>query len=293
MKSAFLRATLLCIVILIVGSVRDALGWGFWAHKEIHRRAMELLPAELNTFFKHHADSIIARSIEPDLRRSKDTLEGFFHFIDIDRYGPYPFKDLPRSYDAAVQKFGKAMVDSTGTVPWRIADFTARLTKAFKEKNQDDILFYASNLGHYVADLNVPLHSTENYDGQLTNQKGIHSRWESGIPERFGKSYSYVRLKMQYIADPLAHAFETVLATYPLVDTLLQADKGVQASVPDSLLFREVQRRADRVYTDLYFERYHRALNGMVERRIRASVQEVASYWYTAWVNAGKPNLKF
>jgi hypothetical protein len=33
-------------------------------------------------------------------------------------------------------------------------------------------------------------------------------------------------------------------------------------------------------------------LNGMVERRLAQSIFAVASFWYTAWVNAGQPDLK-
>jgi hypothetical protein len=30
----------------------------------------------------------------------------------------------------------------------------------------------------------------------------------------------------------------------------------------------------------------------MVERRMRVAIKAVGSYWYTAWVNAGQPNMK-
>ena len=33
-------------------------------------------------------------------------------------------------------------------------------------------------------------------------------------------------------------------------------------------------------------------LNGMVERRMRQSIHTIASFWYTAWVHAGQPDLK-
>ena len=37
--------------------------------------------------------------------------------------------------------------------------------------------------------------------------------------------------------------------------------------------------------------KFHTALNGMVERQMRSAILITASFWYTAWVNAGKPNL--
>jgi DNA-directed RNA polymerase specialized sigma24 family protein len=36
-------------------------------------------------------------------------------------------------------------------------------------------------MGHYVADLAQPLHVTENHDGQLTGQKGLHHWFEENV----------------------------------------------------------------------------------------------------------------
>jgi hypothetical protein len=32
-------------------------------------------------------------------------------------------------------------------------------------------------------------------------------------------------------------------------------------------------------------------MKGMVERRMRAAILSVGSYWYSAWVDAGQPDL--
>jgi hypothetical protein len=45
------------------------------------------------------------------------------------------------------------------------------------------------------------------------------------------------------------------------------------------------------IYSDEYARELHMALNGMVEQQMRRSVQVLADFWYTAWVNAGKPDL--
>lgn len=293
MKSSILKVSVPLASVVLLFFFHDALGWGFWAHKEIHRYAIQSLPEGMKKFFEENSEAIIARSVEPDQRRYKDPQEGFYHYIDIDRYGLYPFSDLPRSYDEAVKKYGRSTVDSNGTVPWRIANFTAKLTQAFKHKNRNDIIFYASNLGHYVADSNVPLHATENYDGQLSGQKGIHSRWESALPERFGAAYRLAVRDVEYISDPLQHAFSAILRSFSLVDSLLAADNDVRKALPESELVKVVQKRGktEIEYSDAYFDRYHRRLNGMVERRMEDAIRDVASFWYTAWVNAGKPEL--
>jgi hypothetical protein len=267
--------------------------WGFWAHREINRYAIRSLPKEMRVFFDAHADEIVARSVEPDQRRSADEEERYRHFIDIDRYGEYPFDALPRDYEAAVAKFGKETVDTNGTIPWRIADFTEKLSAAMKAGNSRDIVFYASYLGHYIGDIHVPLHTTENYDGQLSGQKGIHSRWESRIPEMYGKRFPLRPVIVKYIEDPLAYAFDVALESYLKVDSVLGPDKKVQAEMPQRLLWRETTRRGRTEYqfSDDYYKRYYKLLDGMVARRMMDSITGVASCWYTAWVNAGKPDL--
>jgi hypothetical protein len=290
-KKIILIALAACSLVFLLSSV--VFSWGFWAHREIHKYAIRSLPEEMRPFFVEHADTIIAKAVEPDLRRQYDPTEAPYHYIDIDRYGKYPFNELPRSYDEAVKKFGRATVDSNGTVPWRIVEFTRKLSDAMKRKNAREIIFYSSNLGHYIADAHVPLHTTDNYDGQLTDQKGIHSRWESRLPEKFGAHYTLGPETVEYIADPLAMAFEIVLESYRLVDSVLALDREVRKEIPQTDLLKAVQRRGRTEYefSDQYYTLYHQKLNGMVERRMKDSIRRVASFWYTAWVDAGKPNL--
>ncbi|MGH2569010.1 MAG: zinc dependent phospholipase C family protein [Bacteroidota bacterium] len=272
---------------------QNVFGWGFWAHREIHRYAIQSLPADMQPFFAENADTLIARAVEPDNRRYSDPTEAPHHYIDIDRYGVYPFDELPRSQDEAVKKFGKATVDSNGTVPWRIVDFTRKLSNAMKQNDRRGILFFASNLGHYIADAHVPLHTTENYDGQLSNQKGIHSRWESRLPEKFGPQYSLGAESVEYINDPLAYAFDIVLESFRLKDSVLSLDLEVRKEIPSADLMKTVERRGrtEHEFSEQYFQLYHKKLNGMVERRMKDAVRRVASYWYMAWVDAGKPDL--
>jgi hypothetical protein len=290
-KKFFFIPLVVSATLLLLSSAVFA--WGFWAHREINKQAIALLPPEMRQFFDENADTIIARAVEPDVRRSTDPQEAPYHFIDIDRYGTYPFNELPRSQDEAIKKFGKATVDSNGTVPWRIVEFTRKLSDAMKRKDAHRIIFFASNLGHYVADAHVPLHTTENYDGQLSNQKGIHSRWESRLPEKFGKAYSLGTGKVEYIRDLLQYSFDVVLESYRCVDSVLALDLEVRKELSPADLMKTVQRRGrtEEEMSEQYYSLYHQKLNGMVERRMNEAIRRVASYWYTAWVDAGKPQL--
>jgi hypothetical protein len=279
---------IILFLVFLLFPVRPSLPWGFRAHEEITRRAINALPADVRPFFELHARELVERSVEADKRRFADKLEGPTHYINIDRYGQYPFNGLPRSYDDAVRKFGKATVDSNGTVPWRIAEFTRGLTEAVMRNDTSDMVFYVANLGHYVADAHVPLHATENYDGQLTDQPGLHARWESRIPEKYMASYDLEIRPARLIADPLARAFEVVLASFQMADSVLSADRMALESLPVAERFIERKSKGKVVfeYRKEYYERFHVLLNGMVERRLEDAIQEVASYWYTAWKNA-------
>jgi hypothetical protein len=286
MRSILFFPSLIALFLLLLPHSVNS--WGFRSHEEITRRAINALPADVRPLFELHARELIERSVEADKRRFADKLEGPTHYIDIDRYGKYPFNGLPRSYDDAVKKFGKATVDSNGTVPWRIAEFTRGLTEALMKNDTSDIIFYAANLSHYVADAHVPLHATENYDGQLTDQRGLHARWESRLPEHYMSSYDLEIRPARLIADPIGRAFEIVLASFQMVDSVLSADRKALESLPAGERFIERKSKGKVVleYRKEYYERFHESLNGMVERRMEDAIQEVASYWLTAWSNA-------
>jgi hypothetical protein len=301
MKKNILRSVMVLIVASSLFVPDSVMSWGFWAHKQINRNAISLLPAEMQPFFKQNEAWIVTHAVDPDNRRRVDPNEGARHYIDIDRYGKYPFSDLPHQYEEAVKKYSDSTVKQNGTVVWRIADYTKKLTQAMREQNRSDILYFAANLGHYVADCHVPLHATENYDGQLTGQQGIHARWESDYPERFMTSYEPVRLAdlrgnslaVYYIKSPLDDSFAWALESYVMIAAVLKADSIAKAATPDSLFTEKKfpNGRSQKIYPDAYYKKFKEQLNGTVEPRFEQAVQRVASLWYTAWVDAGKPAL--
>ncbi len=271
-----------------------AFGWGFWAHKVINKEAAALLPEPLKSFYEKNVDYVIEHASDPDLRRDEVKDEGYQHYIDIDRYGNYPNFDIPHAYNDAVKKYGEDVVLKIGVVPWRVGIEMDSLTAAMKAGDVPLILHLSADLGHYVGDMNVPLHTTQNYDGQMTGNIGVHSRWESGIPERFGDKYNYSgNDSVVYIKDPVEHAFEIINHSYSLIDKIFRADSLAKVGVPQDSLFHVEKRdgRKTYIYSERYYANFNTELNGMVESQMRRAVREVASYWYTAWVNAGKPKI--
>jgi len=278
---------------LVVFFYRAAFGWGSWAHKEINRQAIESLSPPLKDFFLANEEFIAEHSIDPDQRRFIDKDEPFYHYLDIDRYGKYPFSELPHDHQEAVKKFGADSLKKSGLVPWHIADVTDKLADAMKAGNKEEILHYASDLGHYVADAHVPLHATENYDGQLSGQVGVHARFESRLPEMYGKEYLFSHDTASLIENPVEKAFQIILTSYAMADSVLKADAGAKADLRDKEIYTVVRKngKAQYQYSDAYYKKFNEYLRGLVERRIQDAISAVADFWFTAWVKAGRPKL--
>jgi hypothetical protein len=245
-------------------------------------------------FYKPHIDFISAHATDPDKRRYSIAAEGARHYIDIDHYGKYPFAALPHKWKDAVQKFGEDSLQAHGIVPWHIQVMLGRLTKAFREKNFSSILKNSAEIGHYIADAHVPLHTSGNYDGQLTGQKGIHAFWESRVPELLAdKKFDFFIGKAAYIKDPSAFIWKRVLESAKATDSVLRFEKELSLKFPSDKKYAFEKRNnvLIRQYSSAYTIAYDKMLNGMVERRMRQSIFAVASFWFTAWVNAGQPDL--
>ncbi|MFM6976170.1 MAG: zinc dependent phospholipase C family protein [Sphingobacteriaceae bacterium] len=268
--------------------------WGFFAHQKINRLAVFTLPKGMIWFYKNHINFITEHAVDPDKRRYADSLEAPRHFLDADRYGDYPFEVLPEKWKDAVAKFGEDSLEANGTVPWVIERNYYLLVKAFKERDSLKILHFSADLGHYIGDAHVPLHTTENYNGQMTGQTGIHGFWESRLPELFSSQYDFLVGRAQYIENPLKKAWEIVSNTYTYKDSVLLIEARLNAQFPSDRKYGFSQRNGQviRQYAEDYAKAYHEALNGMVERQMRAAILNIGSYWYSAWVDAGQPDLK-
>ncbi len=269
--------------------------WGFYAHQKINYFAVFLLPPEMMVLYKSNINFLSEHAVDPDKRRYAIKEEGPRHFIDIDHYGQYPYDSLPKKWNAAVEKFSIDSLNTYGIVPWHIEIMLGRLTAAFKEKNFSKIMKTSAELGHYIADSHVPLHANSNHNGQYTNQKGIHGFWESRVPELLAeKQWDFMIGKATYIKNPGAYAWDRVLESARASDSVLNFEKELtkQFSADQKYSFEERNGKVIRQYSSAFTIAYNNKLDGMIERRMRLSIQSVASFWYTAWVNAGQPDLK-
>lgn len=285
---------LLMTILLVVLSTRGY-SWGFYAHQKINYYAVFLLPPEMLVLYKPHIDFISEHAVDPDKRRYAVKQEAARHYIDLDRYGKYPFHSLPRKWNEAVEKFSIDTLNAHGIVPWWIQIMLSRLTEAFKEKHQAKILKLSAEIGHYISDAHVPLHACSNHNGQYTNQKGIHGFWESRIPELLAENeWDFFIGKANFIRSPLDFIWKRVLESAFLSDTVLRKERELTVKFPSDQKFAFEERNGIiiRQYSTAFSKAYDGMLKGMIEKRMRQSIYAVACYWYTAWVNAGQPDLR-
>lgn len=286
-----------CLLSLLTASL--AYGWGVWGHNHINKGAVLALPKEMGMFFYNHADFITEESTVPDIRKytMHDKSENPRHYINLELYG-YGKAPPPRTAEEAVAKYGKDSVDKYGILPWYIQEMMVKLTDAFKNKRKTEILFLAADLGHYCGDAFMPLHTTVEHDGQSTGQRGIHAFWETQLPEIFGRDYKLYCEEAHYIPDIEKATWAVIDSSYALHDKLLQTELQLKAGKPDDKVYvmgadgKPVKNKyGSPVHSYEYAHVYHELLDGMVEKQMRKAIQFTADCWYTAWVNAGKPDL--
>lgn len=275
----------------------DSPTWGFFGHKRINELAIYTLPSDMFGFYKANMEYMIDHSVDPDKRRYGVVGEAECHYIDMDRYitteKPNPFDNVPRRWTDAIAKFSEDTLRAHGIVPWHVYNMTQRLTNAFKDQDKAKILRLSAELGHYIGDAHVPLHTTSNYNGQLTGQRGIHGFWESRLVELYSQDYDFLVGKAIFIESPLNYIWDRVEESFAAVDSVLGFERNLTSSFSEDQKFSfESRGQANlKVYSEGYSKEYSDMLDDQVERRMKSAVHSVGSYWYTAWVNAGQPNL--
>ena len=278
---------LLCTGIIL----STALPWGFYGHKKINKLAVFTLPPSIFSFYKENINYITEHAVDPDKRRYLVPTEGPCHFIDLDHY-QNPFDSIPHSWKKAIEKFSEDSLRKHGIVPWHIYLTKLNLQKAFEEKNLEKILKFSADIGHYIGDAHVPLHTTHNYNGQYTNQKGIHGLWESRLVELFSENYNYFVGKAVYISDIQKQTWKILKESHLALDSVFQFELQITTeNLFPKYSFEQRGTTTIKVYSREFSQTYHSRLNNMVERRLTSAIHMTGSVWYTAWVDAGQPDL--
>jgi hypothetical protein len=282
------------LAVLFVAMFVGLSSWGFLVHHTTTQLAIYELPKAMQPFFYQHMMGLVKDCTRPDERRNSDPTEATKHFIDMEAYGDSAAYKMPINWDAAIVKYGKDSLLKYGYVPYHIIAMKTLLTEAFKANDTAKILFFAADIAHYIEDAHVPLHTSLNYDGQLTNQKGLHALWESVTPEVEMGTYN---LRSKHKATYLTNAEEAIWAnirtTNDLLADVFAKEKELTAQFPDSLKYKTVFKYGKKLkyYTEAFAKAYGESLKPSINEQLIQSTNLVADFWYTAWVDAGKPDL--
>lgn len=268
----FTAALVVCLLPL------QAFAWGPNAERLIANRAVETLPPDLRPFFDVNRDYMTRHAADPVESLEKNfATESHNQVLYLDRYGQYPFDALPRKYESAVAKFGRAKLESSGLLPWQIGVFSARLTDAMRSSNWEQARLIAAQLAGYVAQAFDPFNTTENYDGRAWGQPGVNVRFDTSLVDRYSLFFPLRPNDAVFIADPTDHAFEDCIRAHSWLEIVLVADRNARAGLGD--------------YTDEYYDRFYGEVGATLIRQLSDAAADVGSYWLTSWINAGRPVL--
>ena len=301
MKSSFSKKLGLISVVFFVlnGVPHEGKAWGFFMHKKINSHAIYILPPELMTLYKNNEFTLKVYATKPDNRRYIDPNEGPRHFIDLETYMAIDSGFIGLNYMTAKELYSQCVKENhefgqDGILPWHCLLMMHRLTEAMKGSRLEDILQISGELGHYISDAHVPLHTTYNYNGQRSGQHGIHGLWESTIPELEFEQYDYwIDEELSYWENPLDRLWSIIVDSHNLLFSVFSAEYCVSEDVTiPKHSYRYRQGRAHRTYSKAFCARYAELCEGHIEERYRQAVHAVASVWFTCWVNAGKPQFQ-
>jgi hypothetical protein len=283
-----LKLSLLFVILILASS------WGFLGHKTIHQLAVYELPSSIQGFFFKHVGYFVKHAGRPDKRRYVDSTEAPKHFINIEAYGDNAINTMPMQWKDALEKYSLDTLKKYGYVPYEIIFMKQKLTNAFKNLKKDSILFYANDMAHYIGDANVPLHTTMNHDGQLSNQKGIHALWETMILELELDHFNlYSKHKAIYLKSPETAVWTALRRANALLPDLFAQEIEVSKQFTEEQKFRTQKRKGVEVkyYKPEFAKAYFEALKPTINDQLLHAADLIADMWYTAWVDAGKPDL--
>ncbi len=276
-RPAVAAAPLFFFVLLLLAPTH-AFAWGANAQRLIANRAVDTLPPELQSFFDTNREFILRHVTDPLgwLEKTPAT-ERPNHTLYLDRYGKFPFDALPREYQSALDKFGRAKLLANGVLPWEVGVYSQRLTEAMRNGNWGQAKLVAALLASYVAESHDPFVTTENFDGHLSGQTGINLRFGVSLVDRYSLFFPMRPNDAILIDDPTMHAFDDCLSAHSWLENILLADLRARAGLSD--------------YTDDYYDRFYNQVGATLIRQLSDASTDVGSYWLTAWVNAGRPAM--
>jgi hypothetical protein len=267
----------LACLVLSLSSPQSSRAWGRNGHRLVVNKAIDTLPQGIREFFDTNRNFLLQHVTDPLDVIAKTPAERHNHFIALDKYGRFPFEILPRDYKAAATKFGKSKLEANGLLPWQIGVFSKKLTEALKDGKWEEAKLDAAILANYVAESHDPFNTTDNFDGRLSSQPAVNERFGTTLIDRYSSFFPMRPSDASFISDPTDRAFEACLGSHSWLETILLADRNA--------------RHGENSFTDEYYDRFYNQAAAILIRQLSDAATDVGSFWLTAWINAGRPQL--
>ena len=265
----------LVLLLAVMLLVRSSFGWGQSADRLITNKAVETLPPEMLPFFQANRQFLVQRVTDPESEEgSPNERNGF---IRLDHYGQFPFSALPHSYNGAVSKFTRRTIEMYGLLPWQIGIYSKKLTDAFQSHSWTEAKLSAAVLAYYVSSAHDPFNTTMNHDGSLSEQPGVDQRFNTGLVDRYQLFLFVKPNEAAFVRDPTDHAFDMALSAHAWLENVLWSDQRAHEGLT--------------AYGDAYYDRFYAQAGAVLVRQLSDAATDVGSYWMTAWINAGRPQL--
>jgi len=272
-----LVGALALLFLILLAALPASFGWGDNARRLITDKAVDTLPDEMLPFFQANRSYLVQHTNEVAEAEARTASGPHNNFIELDHYGPFPFAALPRSYADAVSKYGKRSIEAHGQLPWEVGFYSKRLTDAFRAHNWDDAKIEAATLAYYIAAAHDPFRSTTNRDGSLSGQPGVNERFGVVLVDHYQGFFFMRPNEATFIRDPTDHAFEMSLSAHSWLENILLADRRAHEGLS--------------AYNDEYYDRFYGQAGAVLIRQLTDASTDIGSYWMSAWVNAGRPQL--
>jgi hypothetical protein len=263
----------------------------------INRVAAQKIPDSMPVFLRHAVTQITYLGPEPDRWRSSSepALKGAQepeHFINLDalqgltrfpvtRFDFYRYLDEKRRTAQDPDQF---LPEKIGLQPYITIEVYDRLKVAFREYRrlraehlatypaEQNAIYYAGWLGHYVADGANPMHTSIQYNGWVgpnphgfTTAHDIHRRFETNFVNQNLRQLQFSTLvgAPQRLANPFEDYLDYLRASERLVEPLYALEKHGGFDGAGTAESRD-----------------------FVRRRLAAGSQMLLNLWYTAWLES-------
>jgi hypothetical protein len=267
MKRGILLTTVLFMVLGLSG---ETYSWDESADRVVLNKAIDALPKQMKKFYEERENSLLALVEDPVEMGSRLLFE-------VDRLSEFPFEDVPTSRQAAVDKYGEDAIAEAGDLPWRIADTYGKLVEAFRQTDIEAIESLSAQIAFQLGELHNPVNVSRNGDGEPIDQQGLRERFDQRLLEVYGDKLDVETPTSIYLDRPNEYVFHIVRRAYVWVDNILLDDY--------------IARQGVGSYDRFYYEGLWLRASVILSQMFESLARDISSFWYTAWVEGGKPEL--